>query len=132
MSARPDAARPAAPPNVIVGLILNLLLPGSGFTYIGRWHWHLRWIAIMAVLTVLGLVVSAMLGVAVPVLLPILGLVALVTHYGREYAAQRVVDFQPHVADGVKIALIVGHLVLNLVGLFLLASVLLPTLSGPR
>ena len=66
------AVRPTAPPNVLVGLILNLLLPGAGFTYIGAWAWHLRWIAIMVVLTVLGLVVSAMLGVAVPVLLPVL------------------------------------------------------------
>ncbi|WP_412026944.1 hypothetical protein [Deinococcus yunweiensis] len=126
------AVRPTAPPNVLVGLILNLLLPGAGFTYVGAWAWHLRWIAIMVVLTVLGLIVSAMLGVAVPVLLPVLGLAAMITHYGRVYAARRVVDFQPHLSDGVKIGMIVGHVVVGFFVTGILGAVLIPNLLNAR
>ncbi|WP_309569926.1 hypothetical protein [Deinococcus sp.] len=122
------AARPAAPPNAIVGLVLNLLLPGAGFSYIGRWGWHLGWVVLMLALSAMGLILSRVIGLGLPIVLPFGGFLVMLVHYSRIYTQQEQGNFQPPLAAGVKVALIVAHVV----GAALLASVMVPRLLATR
>lgn len=126
------APRPVSPPNVALGYLLNVLLPGSGFSYIGRWGWHLGWYAILGALASVGVVLSVATGGLLGLLLPLAGFVVMLVHFGRVYAEQDARRFQPPLELAVKIVLIAGHLFLGLMSTGVLAAVLIPNLLAAR
>jgi type IV pilus assembly protein PilA len=133
------------PPNYAAGLLLNLFLPGSGFTYLGRWKPHLGWMLGLGLFTV----VLLMLMVAVAAsplsgatwllsLLPVLAYVWMLIQYHAAYA-QALARFNPAappaLSDGAKLGLILGHVALGFVGIAfigILAAVLIPNLLGAQ
>jgi hypothetical protein len=101
------------PPNYAAGLLLSLLIPGSGLTYLGRWGWHLAWL-----LSIGALIFAALIGSL------------LSWHYGWALVALawlgsliqyhllfRQWPHGPIISDGAKLGLITGHAVLHLFGL---------------
>ena len=113
------------------GLLLNLLLPGAGFTLAEAWVWHLVWAA--------GLLFAWMLaaGVAMAVgtpalLLPLLTTAGMLWHYTRVYHGQAARGFEPVLSLGVKVALCVGQFLLGFFVVGILGAVLIPNLLGAR
>ncbi|UBV42136.1 hypothetical protein LAJ19_10900 [Deinococcus taeanensis] len=128
----PSAPATRRPPSVALGHLLNLLLPGSGFSYIGLIGWHVGWIGILIVLNLLASVVAGLTGSSGALLLPVAGVGALLVHFGRAYAQREARSFRPDPDNSVKIALIAGHAVLHLFLVGILAAVLIPNLLGAR
>lgn len=115
------------PPNYWLGFLLTFFAPGAGFTYINQIGWHFGWLGITLLISVLG----SLLGGGVIGLLVTVG---MLSHYRDSYVKAANEGWQVRkVKDGVKWALIVGHLLLS--GLFvvgILAAVLIPNLLGAR
>lgn len=126
-----EARAEKRPPNPVVGQVLNAVLMGSGFTYIGHWGWHLAWLSIGAALWLVATILGSLLSQAF-LILPLLGWLAQFFHFGRVYRAQADRNFQPALDDGVKVALIVAHFALSFMFTGLLAAVLIPNLLGAR
>ncbi|AWT36588.1 hypothetical protein GCM10008956_18410 [Deinococcus arenae] len=131
---RPTAApTPRKAPNLAVGYLLNVLLPGAGFTYIGLVGWHLGWVGILIVSWMIGGVAAATTASPMGMVIPGLAFVAQLLQFKDAYAARQAQHFRPDLADGVKIGLIAGHAVLNSIAVFgILAAVILPNLLGAR
>lgn len=130
---RPTAApTPRKAPNLAIGYLLNVLLPGAGFTYIGLVGWHIGWVGILLALNLLGAFLVGLTTAPVFGVLPLMGFVALLVHFGHAYARRATQQFRPDLADGVKIGLIAGHAVLSVAMVGLLAAVLIPGLLGAR
>lgn len=134
LQSRPEQS-PVKPPNYALGFLLNFFLPGAGFSYINRWGWHLGWLAIVFGVQIISLVLAAALGPATArstFLLPLLAWIAMLVHYHFTYQQGAARGFQPPLNDGVKVAFIVGQLVIGFFVTGLLAAVLLPNLLGAR
>ncbi|GGR94193.1 hypothetical protein [Deinococcus sedimenti] len=131
---RPTAApTPRKAPNLAVGYLLSVLLPGAGFTYIGLVGWHVGWIGILIALNVLGAVLAGVTSLPLFTLLPVLGWAAQLVQFGQAYARREAQNFRPDLENGVKIGLIAGHAVLNSIAVFgIVAAVILPNLLGAR
>lgn len=129
--ARRAPAQAQARPGYVLGLLLNTVLPGSGFTFIGRWGWHLGWVLVMYAVFSLSLVL-AVSGLPVIFAVPLLGLVGLLLHYHFVYRQQVARDFQPPLQTPVKLILILGHAFLGVVLTGMLGAVLIPNLLGAR
>ena len=130
---RPTTApTPRKAPNLAVGYLLNVLLPGAGFTYIGLVGWHVGWVGILLVLNLTGAFLVGLTTVPVFGVLPLVGFVALLVHFGQAYARRAAQQFRPDLEAGVKIGLIAGHAVLNVAAVGLLAAVLMPGLLEAR
>ncbi|MHA0042933.1 hypothetical protein [Deinococcus sp. PEB2-63] len=133
-----DTIRPtAAPtsrkaPNLAIGYLLNVLLPGAGFTYIGLVGWHVGWVGILLALNLTGALLVGLTTVPVFGVLPLVGFVIMLVHFGQAYAWRAAQQFRPDLEAGVKIGLIAGHAVLNVAAVGLLAAVLMPGLLGAR
>lgn len=129
---RVQQAQPVKPPSYALGMLINILLVGSGFTYINRWPWHLGWLGILFVLNLLpALFLSTGTGMLL-LLLPVAGWVAHLVHYHVSYRRAAQQGFLPPLQDGVKIALIVGHLALGFFMASVMSAVLLPNLLTAR
>ncbi|WP_189101285.1 hypothetical protein [Deinococcus knuensis] len=126
------APKPRKAPSLAVGYLLNVLLPGAGFTYVGLVGWHVGWVGILIALNLLGSVLVGVTSSPVFGLLPFLGWVTQLVHFGRTYAARAERNFQPDLDSGMKIGLIAGHAVLNFLLVGVLTAVLIPNLLGAR
>ena len=123
------------PPNYTVGLLLCIFLPGSGFTYLGRWSWHLIWVLGLAVLNVVAFVAVASTGTFPLLLLPVLAYLGMLVHHHVVYGRIRTSwasGTRPALSDVAKVLLIVGHFFLNIAGTGILAAVLIPNLLGAQ
>ncbi|MBZ9712380.1 hypothetical protein [Deinococcus multiflagellatus] len=103
-------ATPALPHRALLGQVLNVVLPGAGFTLLGRWGWHLGWFAVLTVLAVCGDHLSQRANTSLPLVLPLLGWLVLMLHFrqvGAEPPAWGLLP--PHR----QLALILGHLVVG-------------------
>ncbi|MBZ9751832.1 hypothetical protein K7W42_13305 [Deinococcus sp. HMF7604] len=129
---RPVSAAPAKAPSAALGYLLNILLPGAGFTLINRWGWHLGWFGIQVGLYVVASILSGVTGTPLPLVLPFIGFVAMLVHFGRVYAEQADRDFQPPLELAVKLVLILGHFFIGFVLVGILAAVLIPNLLSAR
>ena len=136
VTAPAPAGFPADPPRVsrhsfMGGLLLNLLLPGAGFTLAEAWVWHLVWA--VGILPVWGLTVA--LGISLgslALLLPLLVTAGMLWHYTHVYRQQAARGFQPMLSLGVKVALCVGQFLLGFFVVGILGAVLIPNLLGAR
>lgn len=133
---------PSAPPitslrpNYWLGFFLNLLLVGSGFTYINRIGWHFGWLAINLVLAVLvGLLASVqpVLGF-VGLALLLAATIAMQVHYRATYTQQfSAGQIGQPIDNGLKWGLIIGHVLLGLIfQVGVVAAILIPNLLGAR
>lgn len=126
------------PPSYALGFVLNFFLPGSGFSYIGRWGWHLGWFGIMIGLNILGGVLyfgSALLfASSSPLLLalPLIGFIAMHVHFSRIYARYDDRNFWPPLEPALKAVLIGGHVFLGIALAGMLAAILMPNLLSAR
>ncbi|GGK97398.1 hypothetical protein [Deinococcus radiotolerans] len=130
---RPAAApTPRKAPNLAVGYLLNVLLPGAGFTYIGLVGWHVGWIAMLIVLNLLGAFLVGLTTSTMFAALPLVGFVVMLVQFGQAYTRRKAQNFRPDLEGGVKIGLIAGHFILNVFMVGLLAAVLIPNLLAAR
>ncbi|WP_293911705.1 hypothetical protein [Deinococcus sp.] len=126
------------PPGYAAGLLLNIFLPGSGFTYLGRWNWHLIWMLGLAALSVAVVIAAAASGATLLLALPTVVYLGMLVHYHVMYGqiqAAWAAGAPPALSDGVKLGLILGHVALGFVALALtgvLAAILIPNLIGAR
>ncbi|PTA67396.1 hypothetical protein [Deinococcus arcticus] len=129
-----QAPAPAATraPSAALGYLLNVLLPGAGFTLINRWGWHLGWFGIQVGLYLVASILSGATGTLLPLALPFVGFIAMLVHFGRVYAEQRARHFQPPLELAVKLVLILGHFFIGFVLVGILAAVLIPNLLAAR
>ena len=125
-------ARPVTAPNAALGYVLNIFLPGAGFTYIGRWGWHLGWFGILFGLNVVAVILSAVTGAPLLLILPLIGFVLMLVHFGRVYAEGQERNFRPPLELPIKLALILGHAFLGLMLVGMQAAVLIPNLLSAR
>ncbi|PNY81637.1 hypothetical protein [Deinococcus koreensis] len=125
-------ARIATAPNAALGYLLNIVLPGAGFTYIGRWGWHLGWFAVLCGLNVVAGILAAATGTPIPLILPLIGFVVMLVHFGRVYAEGQDRHFRPQLERPIKLALILGHAFLGFMLTGILAAVLIPNLLAAR
>lgn len=131
-------ALPFKPPSATLGFVLNFFLPGSGFSYIGRWGWHLGWFGILIVLNILGVlgyVGSALLfgsNSSLILALPLTGFIAMHVHFSRVYARHDERNVWPTMEPTLKAALIGSHVILGFLLTGILAAVLIPNLLGAR
>lgn len=125
-------AQPVKPPSYALGMLLNVLLVGAGFTYINRWPWHLGWIGLLFALSVVGSFLAFSVNSPALAILPALGWVAHLVHYHVTYRRAAQQGFLPPLQDGVKIALIVGHLLLSFFTVSFMSAVLIPNLLNAR
>ncbi|ALW89844.1 hypothetical protein [Deinococcus actinosclerus] len=126
------APTPRKAPNLAIGYLLNVLLPGAGFTYIGLVGWHIGWVGILIVSWMIGGVAAGTTASPLGMVIPGLAFVAQLLQFKDAYATRQAQQFRPDLADGVKIGLIAGHAVLNVAMVGLLAAVLIPGLLGAR
>lgn len=128
-----DLAPRTAPsrPSYALGLLLNLLLPGAGFTYVGQWVPHVAWFFLLPILAAVTFTLSlqsAAAGAGVVGLT--LGLLLFTYHLA--YRLQARVAFQPRLGIGVQIAMIAGHLFLGFFYVGMLAAVVIPNVLAAR
>lgn len=124
--------RPATAPNVALGYRLNIFLPGAGFTYIGRWGWHLGWFGIVCGLNVVTGILSIVTGTPTPLILPLIGFVVMLVHFGRVYVEGQERSFRLLLELPIKLGLILGHAFLGLMLVGMQAAVLIPNLLSAR
>lgn len=130
------AGFPADPPctsrhSFVGGLLLNLLLPGAGFTLAEAWVWHLVWAG--ATLLLWGPFLALAITVGTPgLLLPLLFTAGMLWHYTAVYRQQAARGFLPVLSPGVKVALCVGQFLLGFFLVGILAAVLIPNLLSAR
>lgn len=118
-------------PSYALGVLLNLLVPGAGFTYIGVWPLHIAWFFLTPIL--LGVAFVLRVQGSPLSLAALLGTLALLLFtYHLTYRAQARVAFQPAVSTVVQVVLGVGHAVVGTVLVGILAAVLIPNLLAVR
>ncbi|ULH15901.1 hypothetical protein MF271_04530 [Deinococcus sp. KNUC1210] len=137
MSFSPNTALPAKlPPNLLIGFLLNFVLPGSGFTYADQPWWHLGWALLTLLSFLLGLLGGAALHLPALVFLPMLAFLVMHVQYFLTYQ-RRFPAGAPFsgLTNNVKWGLIGGHAALTVilaVLIALLAAILLPNLLNAR
>ncbi|WP_221089310.1 hypothetical protein [Deinococcus aquaedulcis] len=129
---RPSTAAPTKAPSIALSYLLNVLLPGAGFTLVNRWGWHLGWVGLLLGLYLTASVLVTVTGQFWPLALPLLGFVAMLVHFGRVYAEQKARAFQPPLELAVKLVLILGHFLVGFMLTGILAAVLIPNLLSAR
>ncbi|MFC4455250.1 hypothetical protein [Deinococcus sonorensis] len=126
----------STPPSLPLSILLTVLLPGSGFTYLNRpWihlAWGLGWTVFVPTAMLLAGGLGGLGGVALLMLIPLVLVALMVTQTVREYRAQVSGQREP-LNNGLKVGLIIAHVLMGgLVVLPVSAAVLIPNLLGAR
>ncbi|WP_293911703.1 hypothetical protein [Deinococcus sp.] len=113
----PTAPLPVArkAPDYATGLLLNVVLPGSGFSYLGRWGWNLSWTLLLGTLVMLCLAINTLSTLGWRLwLLPLLPYLVMLAHYHRVYRRHHTSGVWPVIGDTARTLLIAGTLVVYL------------------
>lgn len=136
MTFSPSAHPVRLPPNRIIGGLLNVVLPGAGFTYFNKPGWHLGWIGILLASSVIGVLLSIVLQARAVLLLPVMAYLVMHAQYFVLFNNKTSVAPAPGLENGLKWGLIAGHAGIGIFGLIpligILAAVILPNLLGAR
>lgn len=114
-------------PNFVVGLLLSIFLPTTGFTYIGMLKETLLWVGVIAFFGVAFSFLLSMAGLMQNIIAGVVGVVGLVAmtilhivHYVMAYKQRAAVDFYPDLQQNHKIM----GFVAGTVGLWVLSGII--------
>ncbi|WP_420595675.1 hypothetical protein [Deinococcus sp.] len=132
MTVLPSSTRTQdTPPRYWVGWLLNAVLPGSGFGYLGRPVCHLGWGLIAGMVGVAAILTAAQLGNLLPLLaLPLMWAGALI-HYNVMYRRLSARGW-PAEAGMAPVVPIAGQVLLSLFLSAILAAAVVPNLLAIR